>query len=667
MASKKTREYEITFRWLEGEHQEEETRVVRASDRAQAERILRAHDDIAHVEIEILDIKAIRGTVREENEEPEKEEATAGADDDRRDKNTKNVIAEMLAAASEIDDDGEASPEPPDDLDVQAAPGPEKLTRAQWKILRDCVSLDENDADNGRRLLRWFGKEIIHIQEHGWHVWTGTHWDGELGQHAIERRAQKVVGRIKREAALIEMDPSDVEVIAEAEELLEEAGGKKTALSAIGKEVVKEAEELKKNLARKKSSRYQFGVRSGDRSRTMAMINQAEPHKSVLPDVLDQDDAALNVENGTIRITMAEHPKSDPDDPQWVAEAYLDKHNPDDLFTKCAGCEYDPKAEAPIFLRDLERFMPDKAMREFLQVAMGYTVFGWTGEQVYLFFYGDGSNWKSAFLQSIARTVGTFYKPMAYTSVAGNHMPTGDKPSPDWARLSGVRFLAIEEVPRKEPIREELVKLVTSGTPLPVRHLNKGLFDLAPKFTCIMTSNAEPNISGHDKGIWRRTLIVPWDVTIPVEERLPFDQVMAMYDAERSGILNWLVAGALKYRENGLQDYVTTRMRDFTDSVRADRDAAGSFVEDCVVHSEGEHVNAGDLYKAFVKYCKANGIDPIINSTAFGRQVKRCEVGDLTMERRKHKVQGVRRFNDIRLNDVPEIEDENPAYGGFRS
>jgi len=137
---------------------------------------------------------------------------------------------------------------------------------------------------------------------------------------------------------------------------------------------------------------------------------------------------------------------------------------------------------------------------------------------------------------------------------------------------------------------------------------------------------------------------------------LPLGQAMAIYAAERDGILRWLIEGASKYKDHGLLPFVTQRMRDFTDSVRAERDAAGSFIEDCVVHSEGEHVKAGDLYKAFVKYCQANDIDPILNSTAFGRQVKRVDVGGTTMERRKHKVQGVRRFNDIKLHDVPEGE-----------
>lgn len=643
----KTREYDISFKRAGDPEAGVEVYRVRAPDPDGARRKLEARPDLAFIELTIIEVKAVPGSAEEDGPE-----AAAGGDRPR------NRIADRLSAAPEFTDgddyagDDMPTDEPPEDIEAEQA-APSKLSRAEWKILRECVNLDENDADNGKRLLKWFGGQMLNVQEAGWHLWTGTHWDAEQGGHAIERFAHLVVQRIKREAALIEFSREEAELMRMAEELVK-AHPEGKGLEVADRRTIDAAKELAKALSKKRSGRYNWGVRAGDRSRTRAMIDQAEPHCTVSPNQLDQDDFAINCINGTVRIRRAENPESDPDEPTYFYEPELDPHNPDDLFTKRAEVEYLAGAECPLFMEDLRYFQPDKGMREFLQVFMGYVMLGVTGEQVYAFFYGDGANFKSSFLQAIARTMGTYAKPMSYTSVSGNNMPTGDKPSPDWARLSGVRMLTIEEVPRKDPIKEELVKLFTSGTLMPVRHLNKGLFDLVPKFTVSMTSNAEPNIGGHDKGIWRRTLIVPWDVMIAEDKRLPFDVVMARFDKERAGIFNWLIEGACKYREHGLQPYVTKRMRDFTDSVRADRDAAGSFIEDCVVHQADNHVTAGDLYRAFVAYCHANGIDPILNSTAFGRQVKRVDVNGVNMEKRKHKVQGVRRFNDIALHDVPE-------------
>ena len=570
-----------------------------------------------------------------------------------------------MAAATEIEDvappiqsdDNGDRPAPPHDDSGQAGELPGgRLSSEQWQTLVDCAALQENDRDNGKRLLKWYGERLLHIGEFGWCEWLGTHWEHEQGEHAVIRCAQDVADLVMREAGMIE--PSKKEkAICESADLL--ADVERSALSLADKAILQQAVVIKKGLATKRQSRYKFGIRSGDKSRTRAMIDQAEPHKSVTPHVLDPDAYALNVKNGTLRFSMVEDEESDHAEPRMKSAVRLDKHDPADLITKLADCEYDPAATCPIWLGDLERFQPERSMRQFLQVFMGYTALGITGEQVYAFMYGDGANWKSAFLQSIARTIGMYCKPQNYNSVSGQNMPTGDKPSPDWARLPGVRMLTIEEVPRREPIREELVKLLTSGSPLPVRHLNKGMFDLTPQFTCIMTSNAEPNIGGHDKGIWRRTLIIPWDVTIGDNEKLPFERVMALYEPERPGILNWLVHGVQLYMTHGLAPFITHRMKEFTASVRSERDSAGSFVEDMVIADVGNSITSKALYEAYVEYCERNGLFAL-NVTAFGKQVKRCEVGGSTMEMRKKKSHGIRKFVDV---SVRKLDPLSPADG----
>lgn len=391
------------------------------------------------------------------------------------------------------------------------------------------------------------------------------------------------------------------------------------------------------------------------------MINQAAPFRTVMPREMDRDDFALNTASGTLRFARAIDPDCpDPDVTRYIVTRQLSPHNPADLITKVTAAAYDPKAKAPNFHRDFERFVPDARVREFLQVAMGYTALGVTGEQVFFFLYGDGSNWKSSFTQSCGRALGNFAKPMNYASISGQNAPSGDKPSPDWARLPGVRFLTIEEVPKREQLREELIKLITSGSDMPVRHLNKGLFDMRVTFSAWLLSNGEPNISGGDHGIWRRTLIVPFEVKIPEDERKPFDQVMAVYEAERDGILNWIIEGIEKYLRDGLKPYITDEMRAFSESVRRDRDAVGAFVEDCVEVAADEHfVSSRTLYRAFSRWCAANGVDPIPSETSFGLKVKRVPLDGTPMEKRKRNVEGVKRFIGIRLHNVPE-DDTHP-------
>lgn len=568
--------------------------------------------------------------------------------------------------AKATEPDGSPPPPPQDDdrqNDDTPADGLDRLSPVEWKILEGCAALDENDADNGKRLLRWFGDQVLHVNEAGWYGWVGTHWDAETGQHAIERLAHLVVDKIKREAGLIGPDSGELAAIVEAERLKADFPKVRDRSDEV-KATIKRGADIGKAVASRRHGRYQFGVRSGDRARTKAMIDQAEPHRSELPRTMDADDFALNTMSGTLRFIRTPDPDCpDPDVTRYIVERRLDPHKPSDFITKVTAARYDPDAKAPNFRRDLARFMPDEQNREFLQVFAGYSALGVTGEQVYAFLYGDGSNWKSAFLQALGRALGTYTKPMNYASVSGQNTPSGDKPSPDWARLPGVRMLTIEEVPKREPLKEELIKMITSGSDMPVRHLNKGLFDMRTTFTAWMTSNGEPNITGADHGIWRRTLIIHWDVTIPERERLPFHLVMQMYEAERDGILNWIVEGIEKYLANGLKPYITDAMRAFSESVRRDRDAVGAYLEDCVKHVEGSYVNSRQLYVGFQRWCAANGVDPVPSETSFGLKVKRVPVAGVPMEKRKRSVEGVKRYIDIQLHNLPVSEPtREPQY-----
>lgn len=76
---------------------------------------------------------------------------------------------------------------------------------------------------------------------------------------------------------------------------------------------------------------------------------------------------------------------------------------------------------------------------------------------------------------------------------------------------------------------------------MPVRRLNRDPFDLHPAFKMIISGNHRPSISGVDDGIWRRVMLVPWDVQIPDAEK--DRQLIAKLRQEGSGILNRLLAG----------------------------------------------------------------------------------------------------------------------------
>jgi putative DNA primase/helicase len=99
---------------------------------------------------------------------------------------------------------------------------------------------------------------------------------------------------------------------------------------------------------------------------------------------------------------------------------------------------------------------------------------------------------------------------------------------------------------------------------------------------------------------------VHWPVQVTEAERKPMPEMVAGFLKEAPGILNWLIAGALRFLEEGLID--PPAVTALTTQHREDLDPVGAFLRDCVFPAPGNEVQARDLYTCFRRYCAANAI-----------------------------------------------------------
>jgi putative DNA primase/helicase len=176
-------------------------------------------------------------------------------------------------------------------------------------------------------------------------------------------------------------------------------------------------------------------------------------------------------------------------------------------------------------------------------------------------------------------------------------------------------LIRASEPERGVQFKESLIKTLTGGEPMLVRSLNKEFFEFRPAFKMILSGNHKPEIGGVDHGIWRRIKFVPWPVTISDKEKRQMDDVLDELWAERSGILNWLLSGALDYLNSGLR--TPQEVIDATAEYREEMDPVGTFVDICVedLPSIGGHpprstVSARQMYDAFARWAVANAVRP---------------------------------------------------------
>ena len=547
-----------------------------------------------------------------------------------------------------------ADPEVDDEV---GAPEP-LVEECDLATLAICAKLEHNDTDNGKRLLAHFGAELLHVREVGWHTYTGRVWDREGGNEAVTAYAQRTAARIHGEAVLLDHLPHVAIMLREAEAL---ASKDAKDLSPSEKTLIEDAAAARKGLSGRRGSRHKHATTSGNGGRISAMITQALPHKCIGPKDLDADHMLFNCENATLRFSKVEDLENIGDQkPNYRLKVERLDHDRAHNITKIAPVVYDPEAKCPTWDAFLDKFQPSKDVQRFLQVYHGLALTGLTGQQCFLYNYGSGANGKSTFMEAMASLWGGYADLLNAESLTGQGQRRGDQATPDFAELPGVRYLRISELPRGEDLKEALVKSLTGGEEIKARHLNQGFFKFTPCFKAEMSGNDKPKIGGLDNGIWRRVRLVPWDVSIPDEERRPMNEVLAEFAAERPGILNWLLAGLDLYMREGLKtpEIVSTATAEYREAM----DPIGAWVADCVVRDDSQTVTAREFYNAFADWCDANGIRPW-QETAFGKAMP-----GKGFEKDKGRV---RRYLNVRLEmgDVPRQDrsTRSPMGGGARA
>ncbi len=420
----------------------------------------------------------------------------------------------------------------------------EDQTRTSSSVVHELPTLASDNATlicnltelgNAKRLVARFGIHIRYVPTgKKWLVWDGRRWAFDpTGE--VHRYAKKTIKLIYAEAA-----------------------------NAA-------PEELRKALA-------DHANRSEAAARIRAMIELAstEPGIPVLPDQLDTDPWALTVLNGTLDLRTGK----------------LLPHRREDLITKLAPVEYDSTAQCPMFMSFLAQITGgDEELQQFLQRAIGYGLTGDTSEQVMFTAYGTGANGKSTLLNIIQDLLGDY----ALQTPTDTFVRKRDRSATnDLARLRGARFVVATEVDDDGKLDEVLVKQATGGDKISARFLYKEFFDFRPECKIFLVTNYKPDITGSDQGIWRRIILIPFEVMIPEAER--DKHLTGKLRTELPGILAWAVEGCLAWQREGLNP--PERVRAATSMYREEMDWMSAFLAERCLLGEGAKTSAADLYTA---------------------------------------------------------------------
>ena len=421
-----------------------------------------------------------------------------------------------------------------------------------------------DDTGNAQRIVDNFGDSILYnYSRKSWMYYKNGVWNLDSA------------GRMKLIADRI----SD---IIRKEPILADADDEKS---------YEEAQKAKK--AHIKNSRGKSGKEN--------MLSETQHLLPATAEDFDKDKYLFNVQNGYLDLNTG----------------ILHDHDKKKMFTRISQVEFTTNSDAP----NWEKFINEiscgrKEWIDYLQKAIGYTLSGSTKEQKMFVLLGNGRNGKSVLLNILNKIMGSYAMNITPQALMTQHNKGGA--TPEIAKLDGARLVTTTEPNEGDRFDEGLIKQITGGDKVTARFLHQNDFDYIPQFKLFMATNHKPYIRGRDEGIWRRMVIIPFDMNIPLE-KVDYELEKRMTD-ELPAILQWCIDGYIKYLKYGLEEPLCISSQ--RDEYRVEMDSIAAFMDECTQHKDGAREKSTELFKAYTKWAKENN-QYQMSSTKFGTEMKK--------------------------------------------
>lgn len=324
-------------------------------------------------------------------------------------------------------------------------------------------------------------------------------------------------------------------------------------------------------------------------SRIRAAKQRLTAHLAATIDTFDQDPDLLNCLNGVINLKTGR----------------LTPHERQ-RFTHCVMTHYDPNATSQDWIAFLESVLPDPEVRDYLQLALGYTLTGHTKEECLFYLRGETRSGKSALAEVLVSLLG---RPLATATEFSTFTAERSVDSQNFAiaPLKAARLVVASESGEGEYLNVGKVKQMTGGDFITAAHKHKDSFTFRPQWKIWLLSNYPPRGSVDDDALWvARLRVIEFPNSFLGHEDKDLKQRLRQPE-NQTGILAWLVEGARRWYAEGLKvpDSVTATTKRY----RTELDWIAQWQEECCTQNAvwtANHV----LYQSYENWCTDNGVKP---------------------------------------------------------
>lgn len=429
-------------------------------------------------------------------------------------------------------------------VDLDAYRAEQREKEAQEALLTQGAH-DEGNAQCVN--LRYYGR-FVQNGAFGWRHHTGTHWTQDGAEEALERAiTETLTARI--DAAL--------------------KSGK--------------ADQYKDLISK---SIPNAGRVQGAKSQLSSIVYASVDTFDNMPDM-------LNCKNGVVDLRTGQ----------------LTPHCPDQRFTHCAIVAYKPDANYQPWVKWLTEAVRGGADTvAWLQMAVGYSLTGYTREEILFYLFGPPRSGKGTFTDALLNMLGA---PLAdavsfYTLTAPREV---DAQNFNLAPLHNARLIAASESNAYERFNEAKVKMVTGGDKIQCSFKHKTPFSYKPKYKIWLSSNQPVNADPDDDAVWGRIRVIEFpnshldreDKTL--KERMRSSEML-------EGVLAWAIEGARKWYalgSAGLTELASSKA--VKSQHRQALDNVQSWIDENCFTGSGGFTSNSYLYLSYERWCKDNGVE----------------------------------------------------------
>ena len=332
---------------------------------------------------------------------------------------------------------------------------------------------------------------------------------------------------------------------------------------------------------------YRFVLQRQNMKYISSALDAAKPMLEMAPTDFDSDENLLNCPDGTWDLRTGERHDHDPSDCVTRMTAFAPGGEGKNLWD----------AALNTFFRS------DRELITYVQQIVGLAAIGAVYQEAMIIAYGDGSNGKSTFWNTVSAALGSYSG-----LISADALTVGCRRNvrPELAEVMGKRLLIASELEEGTRLSTSIVKQLCSTDEIAAEKKYKDPFRFRPTHTLVLYTNHLPRVGASDRGIWRRLIVIPFDAVITGKGDI---KNYSKYLLEHAGpaIVQWIIEGANAVIAANYVPAVPACVRTAIDNYRGENDWLSHYLDDCCEISEPYFVKSGELYSSYRAFCSRTG------------------------------------------------------------